>query len=171
MRVADLINPFKSTETPPPQTLGAFIRWSLSGAWPMIFVAAFFSASAGAMEAGTAWILGRVIDVATQGGPEGFLSGSNLWVILGGAAFFMLLRPVFFGMSALSNNYVVMPNITPLVLAKLNRWTLGQSVTFIRHRSEPPMPGRLKEITRAPAFQISSDINPASRLEPGIPWK
>ena len=40
MRVADLINPFKNIETPPPQTLGAFIRWSLSGAWPMLFVAA-----------------------------------------------------------------------------------------------------------------------------------
>ncbi|MES0862060.1 ABC transporter ATP-binding protein [Ruegeria sp. SCPT10] len=130
MRVADLINPFKNIETPPPQTLGAFIRWALSGAWPMLFVAAFFSAAAGTMEAGTAWILGRVIDVATTSGPDGFLTGGNLWMILGGVAFFMLLRPIFFGFSAFSNNYVVMPNITPLVLAKLNRWTLGQSVTY-----------------------------------------
>ena len=130
MRVADLINPFKNIETPPPQTLGAFIRWALSGAWPMLFVAAFFSAAAGTMEAGTAWILGRVIDVATTSGPDGFLTGGNLWMILGGVAFFMLLRPVFFGFSAFSNNYVVMPNIPPLVLAKLNRWTLGQSVTY-----------------------------------------
>ncbi|MEO1107314.1 MAG: ABC transporter ATP-binding protein [Pseudomonadota bacterium] len=130
MRVADLINPFKNIETPPPQTLGAFIRWALSGAWPMLFVAAFFSAAAGTMEAGTAWILGRIIDVASTSGPDGFLAGGNLWMILGGVAFFMLLRPVFFGFSAFSNNYVVMPNIPPLVLAKLNRWTLGQSVTY-----------------------------------------
>ncbi|WP_420585559.1 ABC transporter ATP-binding protein [Ruegeria sp.] len=130
MKLADLIDPFKNIETPPPQTLGAFIRWCLSGAWPMIFVAAVFSASAGAMEAGTAWILGLVIDLATQSGPEGILSGNNLWMILGVVAFFILLRPALFGLSAYSNAYVVMPNIPPMVLAKLNRWTLGQSVTY-----------------------------------------
>ncbi len=130
MRVADLIQPFRSTETPPPQTLGAFIRWCLSGAWPMLFLAAFFSAIAGAMEAGTAWILGRVVDIATASGPEQFFTGSNLWMVLGAVAFFMLLRPVLFGLSSVSNNYIVMPNLPPLVLAKLNRWTLGQSVTY-----------------------------------------
>lgn len=93
MRIADLIYPFRNIETPPPQTLGAFIRWSLSGAWPMLFVAAFFSAIAGAMEAVTAWILGRVIDVATASGPENFLTAANMWMILGAVAFFMLLRP------------------------------------------------------------------------------
>ncbi|MDA7963742.1 ABC transporter ATP-binding protein [Ruegeria sp.] len=130
MRIADLIQPFKTTETPPPQTLGAFIRWCLTGSWPMLFVAAFFSASAGVMEAGTAWILGRVIDIATASGPDQFLAGGNLWMILGAVAFFMLLRPALFGLSSLSNNYVVMPNLPPLILAKLNRWTLGQSVTY-----------------------------------------
>jgi len=130
MKVADLINPFKNTDTPPPQTLGAFIRWCLSGAWPMIFVAAFFSASAGAMEAGTAWMLGLVIDLATESGPDGVFSGDSLWMFLGVMAFFMLLRPALFGLSSVTNNYIVMPNIPPLVLAKLNRWTLGQSVTY-----------------------------------------
>ncbi len=130
MRIADLIQPFKDTETPPPQTLGAFIRWSLSGAWPMLFVAAAFSAIAGAMEAGTAWVLGRVIDLTTNSSPEAFLTGGNLAIILGAVAFFMLIRPALFGLSSVANNYIVMPNITPLVLAKLNRWTLGQSVTY-----------------------------------------
>ncbi|WP_319545781.1 ABC transporter ATP-binding protein [Ruegeria conchae] len=130
MRIADLIQPFKDTETPPPQTLGAFIRWSLSGAWPMLFVAAAFSAIAGAMEAGTAWVLGRVIDLTTNSSPEAFLNGGNLAIILGAVAFFMFLRPALFGLSSVANNYIVMPNITPLVLAKLNRWTLGQSVTY-----------------------------------------
>ncbi|MEY8839701.1 ABC transporter ATP-binding protein [Cribrihabitans sp. XS_ASV171] len=130
MRLADLIDPFRPQAGAPPQTLGAFIRWCLSGAWPMLFVAAFFSAAAGAMEAGTAWILGRVIDAAVDSGPEAFFDGSNMAMILGAVVFFMLLRPALFGLSSLSNNYVVMPNVTPLVLSKLNRWTLGQSVTF-----------------------------------------
>ncbi|WP_170515460.1 ABC transporter ATP-binding protein [Ruegeria atlantica] len=130
MKAADLIDPFKNSETPPPQTLGAFIRWCLSGAWPMIFVAASFSAMAGAMEAGTAWMLGLVIDLASENGPQGFFNADNLWMILGVVAFFMLLRPALFGLSSVTNNYIVMPNVPPLVLAKLNRWTLGQSVTY-----------------------------------------
>ncbi|WP_372571514.1 ABC transporter ATP-binding protein [Ruegeria jejuensis] len=130
MRLADLIDPFRKIDTPPPPRLGAFMRWCLSGAWPMLFVAAAFSTTAGIMEAGTAWILGRVIDAATMGGQEAFFTAQNLGMILGAVVFFLLIRPVFFGLTALSNNYVVMPNIPPLVLARLNRWTLGQSVTF-----------------------------------------
>ena len=159
MKVADLIDPFKNTETPPPQTLGAFIRWCLSGAWPMIFVAAFFSATAGAMEAGTAWMLGLVIDLATESGPEKILIGSNLWTILGVAAFFMLLRPVFFGFSAFSNNYVVMPNIPPLVLAKLNRWTLGQSVTYFDDDFAGRIAQKQMQTSNAMASVVSETIS------------
>ena len=159
MRVADLIYPFKNIETPPPQTLGAFIRWSLSGAWPMLFVAAFFSATAGAMEAGTAWILGRVIDVATSSGPESFLIAANMWMIFGAAAFFMLLRPILFGLSSLSNNYIVMPNITPLVLAKLNRWTLGQSVTYFDDDFAGRIAQKQMQTSNAMASVVSETIS------------
>jgi ATP-binding cassette subfamily B protein len=159
MKVADLIDPFKNTETPPPQTLGAFIRWCLSGAWPMIFVAAFFSATAGAMEAGTAWMLGLVIDLATESGPEGILTGNSLWTILGVAAFFMLLRPIFFGFSAFSNNYVVMPNIPPLVLAKLNRWTLGQSVTYFDDDFAGRIAQKQMQTSNAMASVVSETIS------------
>ncbi len=159
MRVADLINPFKNIETPPPQSLGAFIRWSLSGAWPMLFVAAFFSAIAGAMEAGTAWILGRVIDVATASGPENFLTAANLWMILGAVAFFMLLRPILFGLSSVSNNYIVMPNITPLVLAKLNRWTLGQSVTYFDDDFAGRIAQKQMQTSNAMASVVSETIS------------
>ncbi|NOD64985.1 MULTISPECIES: ABC transporter ATP-binding protein [unclassified Ruegeria] len=159
MRVADLIQPFKTTETPPPQTLGAFIRWSLSGAWPMLFVAAFFSATAGAMEAGTAWILGRVIDVATSSGPEQFLTAQNMWMIFGAVAFFMLVRPILFGLSSLSNNYIVMPNITPLVLAKLNRWTLGQSVTYFDDDFAGRIAQKQMQTSNAMASVVSETIS------------
>ncbi len=159
MRIADLINPFKNIETPPPQTLGAFIRWCLSGAWPMLFVAAFFSATAGAMEAGTAWILGLVVDVATSGGPENFLTASNMWMILGAVAFFMLLRPALFGLSSLSNNYIVMPNITPLVLAKLNRWTLGQSVTYFDDDFAGRIAQKQMQTSNAMASVVSETIS------------
>lgn len=159
MRIADLIYPFTDTETPPPQTLGAFIRWCLSGAWPMLFVAAFFSATAGAMEAGTAWILGHVIDVATASGPEEFLSARNAWMIIGAIAFFMLIRPILFGLSSLSNNYIVMPNITPLVLAKLNRWTLGQSVTYFDDDFAGRIAQKQMQTSNAMASVVSETIS------------
>ncbi|WP_209598978.1 ABC transporter ATP-binding protein [Ruegeria sp. HKCCSP351] len=159
MKIADLIYPFRTTETPPPQTLGAFIRWSLSGAWPMLFVAAFFSALAGAMEAGTAWILGRVIDVATSSGPEHFMTAGNMWMIFGAVVFFMLLRPILFGLSSISNNYIVMPNITPLVLAKLNRWTLGQSVTYFDDDFAGRIAQKQMQTSNAMASVVSETIS------------
>ncbi|MCG7520439.1 ABC transporter ATP-binding protein [Ruegeria sp. Ofav3-42] len=159
MKVTDLINPFKNIETPPPQTLGAFIRWCLSGAWPMIFVAAFFSAMAGAMEAGTAWVLGFVIDIATTSGPDDFLTASNVWMMLGAVAFFMVLRPILFGLSAYSNAYVVMPNITPLVLAKLNRWTLGQSVTYFDDDFAGRIAQKQMQTSNAMASVVSETIS------------
>jgi ATP-binding cassette subfamily B protein len=130
VKIANLINPFRDTVTPPPQTLAAFIRWALSGAWPMLFVAALVSAAGGALEVATAWILGVVIDQANTLGPDAFFTSANLGLILGVVAFFVLLRPVVAGLTSLANNYIVLPNIPPLVLARLNRWTLGQSVTY-----------------------------------------
>ncbi len=159
MRLADLIDPFRPQEDAPPQTLGAFIRWCLSGAWPMLFVAAFFSAAAGAMEAGTAWILGRVIDAAVDSGPEAFFDSSNMAMIFGAVIFFMVLRPALFGLSSLSNNYIVMPNVTPLVLSKLNRWTLGQSVTFFDDDFAGRIAQKQMQTANAMAMVVSEAIS------------
>lgn len=130
MNIGNLIDAFRPAVGAPPQRLGAFLRWCLSGAWPMLWLAAGFSALAGGMEAGTAYILGLVIDTAIASGPEQFFSVGNLAVIALALVFFLLVRPVLFGLSAASNAIVVGPNVNPLVLSRLNRWTLGQSVRF-----------------------------------------
>ncbi len=106
------------------------MRWCLSGAWPVLWLAAFLSAAAGAMEAGTAWILGKVIDATVSAGPERFFEGSSLALVLGAVAFFLIARPVLFGLSSASNAIMVQPNVNPLVLSRLHRWTLGQNVNF-----------------------------------------
>ncbi|MFY0646291.1 ABC transporter ATP-binding protein [Sulfitobacter geojensis] len=129
-KISDWINPFAKADGLPPQTLGAFIRWSLNGAWAVLFLAAFLSALAGAMEAGTAWILGRVIDASISAGPETFFDGRNIGLILGAIAFFLIARPVLFGLSSGANAIMVAPNVNPLVLSRLHRWTLGQNVGF-----------------------------------------
>ncbi len=130
MKPESLIDAFKPAEGPPPQTLGAFLGWSLSGAWPMLALAALLSGLAGAMETVTAFILGSVIDSAVETGPDAFFSVSNIALIGGALAFFLLVRPILFGLSSASNSIVVAPNVNPMVLSRLNRWTLGQSVTF-----------------------------------------
>ncbi len=130
MSISNWINPFHPADGPPPQTLGAFMRWCLSGAWPVLWLAAFLSAAAGAMEAGTAWILGKVIDATVSTGPERFFEGSSLVLVLGAVAFFLVARPVLFGLSSASNAIMVQPNVNPLVLSRLHRWTLGQNVNF-----------------------------------------
>ncbi|MFG6499158.1 ABC transporter ATP-binding protein [Sulfitobacter sp. 1A13191] len=130
MSISNWINPFRPADGPPPQTLWAFIRWCLAGAWPVLWLAAFLSAAAGAMEAGTAWILGKVIDATVSAGPERFFEGSSLVLVLGAIAFFLVARPVLFGLSSASNAIMVQPNVNPLVLSRLHRWTLGQNVNF-----------------------------------------
>ena len=130
MNIGDWISPFRPVEGAPPQMLGAFLRWCLSGAWPVLWLAAGFSALAGALEAGMAWILGRVIDATVSSGAEAFFTGPNLGLILGSIAFFLIARPLFFGLSSASNSIMVAPNLNPMVLSRLHRWTLGQNVTF-----------------------------------------
>jgi ATP-binding cassette subfamily B protein len=130
VNISNWINPFTPADGPPPQTLGAFMRWCLAGAWPVLWLAAFLSALAGAMEAGTAFILGRVIDAAAMSGPDAFFDGQNLGLILASMAFFLIARPVLFGLSSASNAIMVQPNLNPLVLSRLHRWTLGQNVGF-----------------------------------------
>ncbi|GLO72176.1 multidrug ABC transporter ATPase [Phaeobacter inhibens] len=130
MKLGNLIDAFQPAKGPPPNRLGGFLRWCLSGAWPMLALAAFCSALAGGMEAGTAYILGLVIDTAISSGPGQFFSTGNLVIIVSALGFFLLLRPILFGLSAASNAIIVQPNVNPLVLSRLNRWTMGQSVRF-----------------------------------------
>ncbi len=130
MKIENWINAFKAAEGPPPQELWPFLKWCLSGSWPALWLAAICSALAGALEAGTALILGRVIDATVALGPEGFFSVSNLGLVIAALAFFLIARPVLFGLSSATNSIIVQPNVNPLVLSRLHRWTLGQSVGF-----------------------------------------
>ncbi|MEY4984309.1 MAG: hypothetical protein RIR62_2575 [Pseudomonadota bacterium] len=123
------IDAFRPADGPPPQTLGAFMRWALRGSWPALFVAGVISSLAGVTEVVSALILGWVIDAAVTSGPEAFFDG-HVWLMVGFLVFYLILRPVAFGLSAASNSIVVGPNVMPLVLSRLHRWTLGQSVTF-----------------------------------------
>ncbi len=127
--LSGLIEAFRRADGLPPRKLGAFFRWCLSGAWPMLIVAAVVSAIAGVMEVLSALILGWVIDAALEAGPAGFFSEHALLLAVF-VIFYLLIRPFAFAASSATNAIVVGPNVMPLVLSRLHRWTLGQPVTF-----------------------------------------
>lgn len=159
MRIENWIDAFRAAEGPPPQTLGAFMRWCLAGSWPALWLAASFSAAAGAMEAGTALILGLVIDAAAQSGPESFFGPQNLLVISGALAFFLVARPLLFGLSASANSIIVQPNVNPLVLSRLHRWTLGQTVGFFDDDFAGRIAQKQMQAARAVTEVVSEVIN------------
>ncbi len=126
--LASLIAPFAPADGPPPQTLWPFIKWCLSGSWPVMILAAFLSGLAGLMEVGAAWFLGALIDT-TNIRTEGYLAEHGLLIVTY-IAFYLLLRPLFFGTSAAFNGIVLPPNLAPLIQSRLHRWTLGHDITF-----------------------------------------
>ena len=154
-----LFDPFRPAEGPPPQRLWPFLRWCLSGAWPTLILAALCSAAAGAMEAGTALILGRVIDGAVSTGPDGFFAPENLALIIGALVFFLVARPILFGLSAASNAILVQPNVNPLVLSRLHRWTLGQAVRFFDDDFAGRIAQKQMQAARAVTDVVSEFIN------------
>ena len=129
LNLGSLIDAFRPADGNPPQKLGAFIRWCLSGSWPMLVIAGVLSSLAGVTEVVSALILGWVIDAAVNSGPTDFFSehwSLMLWFL----GFYLILRPLAFAVSSASNSIIIGPNVMPLVLSRLHRWTLGQAVTF-----------------------------------------
>lgn len=159
MKISDWIDAFRPAEGPPPQTLGPFMRWCLSGAWPALWLAAVFSALAGTLEVGTALILGKVIDAAAALGPEGFFEARNMALIAGALGFFIIARPILFGLSSAANSIIVQPNVNPLVLSRLHRWTLGQTVGFFDDDFAGRIAQKQMQAARAVTDVVSEIIN------------
>ena len=121
-----LIDHDRAAEGPPPRELSEFIRWALTGAWPIILAGAVISGLTGASEVLSMYLLGRVVDIAGSGAPLG-----QFWGVFGLAILLMVvLRPVLFGLNATFQSVVIGPNTFKLILSRLHRWTLGQSVDF-----------------------------------------
>ncbi|MBT0957672.1 ABC transporter ATP-binding protein [Alphaproteobacteria bacterium KMM 3653] len=158
MTIANLIQAFRPADGPPPNSLLAFFRWCLKGSLPVLLVAGLFSSVVGALEVVSALMLGLVIDTALASTPETFFA-DHIWLVLGVAAFFVVLRPLAFTFSAGSNAIVVQPNVNPLVLSRLHRWTLGQSVTFFDNDFAGRIAQKQMQTSRAVTDVVSEVIN------------
>lgn len=156
--IPDLIDAFRPAEGPPPQSLGAFMRWSVRGAELPLIVAGLLFIVTGTLEVFTALLLGDIIDAALSSGPKDFLS-THLGLILGTLAFFVLLRPAFFLASAAANSLMIQPNVNPLVLSRLHRWTLGQAIAFFDNDFAGRIAQKQMQTSRAITDVVSEFVN------------
>jgi ATP-binding cassette subfamily B protein len=129
LKMGGWINAFRPVNSPPPQTLGAFFRWSLQGTWLQLWISAALASLAGVTEVISALVLGWLIDAALAGNPATFFT-DQASLILWSVGFYMVVRPLSYALSSASVNITLGPNLLPLVLSRLHRWTLGQALTF-----------------------------------------
>ncbi|MCY3879738.1 MAG: ABC transporter ATP-binding protein [Rhodobacteraceae bacterium] len=129
MRLLEIFDPFLRVSDPPPFGLARFYFWCLKGSFPLIAAGCAVSMTAGALEVYTALLLGLVIDNALASGRQLMFSQNSL-LLFGALGFFLILRPIVFGLSSMISSTLVTPNVTAQVLARLHRHTLQQSVSF-----------------------------------------
>ena len=123
------IDPYLRPEQEPPKTLGRFYLWCLKGSLPVVAAGSIVSMMAGTLEVYTALLLGLVIDSAV-GSDRSLYFSENTLLLVGAVGFFVVLRPIIFGLSSLFSSTVIAPNVGALVLSRLHRHTMEQSVSF-----------------------------------------
>ncbi len=129
IRMGSWIDAFRPTKDAPPQTLGQFFKWSLAGSWGQLALASLLSSLAGVTEVVSAIVLGWVIDAAIGGNPASFFT-DHAALLLWSMAFYLIIRPLAYAASSATVQITLGPNLLPLVLSRLHRWTLGQALTF-----------------------------------------
>lgn len=157
-RLGRMVDAFRPADGPPPRTLMAFFRWCLSGAWPGLGVAGVASAMGGAADVVSAMLLGLVVDAAASSAPGTFWA-DNWGLVAGFALFFLVIRPAIFGLSTASSNVIIGPNILPLVLSRLHRWTMGHSVTFFDNDFAGRLAQKQMQTARAVTDVASEMVN------------
>ncbi len=155
---ANLIDAFARAGGPPPDRLWAFLVWALRGAFPAIGLALVVSILVGTTEVVGAALVGWLIDLAQSSGPDGLIAGNWLWLLIA-AVFFLVLRPGLMGIGAALNGVTLGPNLYPLVLSRLNRHTLGQSLSFFDDDFAGRIAQKQQQTARAITDVVSEGVN------------
>ena len=151
------IKPFRPTDEPPPATLFKFFGWGLQGAWPGLLWATFWSAAAGSLEAVSAVILGLVVDASLTSTPGGIFT--DHWQLFAGfTLFYLVIRPLVFGLNTSALSITIEPNLFPLILSRLHRWTIGQAVTFFDNDFAGRIAQKQMQTARAATDVVSGSI-------------
>ena len=158
MTLGPAIDSFSPAESDPPRRLGRFFLWALSGSWPALIYATFWSSAAGVLDVISALIIGNVIDAALSSQPATVFQ--DHWkLFVGFAAFYLTVRPITFAMSSATVNIVLGPNLLPLVLSRLHRWTMGHSVTFFDNDFAGRIAQKQMQTARAVTDVVTETVN------------
>lgn len=155
---ANLITPFAPADGPPPNTLIAFLRWTLAGAGRVVVITALFGLALGISEAAAAWLVGHVVDLAVAQGRQAFFT-QNAGLLIAACAFFVLLRPVLVALTSALNALAVGPNATTLAMSRLNRHTMGQSLRFFENDFAGRIAQKQMQTVSAIASILSEVVN------------
>lgn len=129
MKPSNWIDHMAPAKGPPPNNVGGFFSWALAGSFRILILSGATSILTGVIEVSAVLMLGMLVDAALSSSPENPLENQVL-LFTSGVIFFLILRPIIFGAFSYMQTIVVTPNIFNLVLSRLHRWTLGQSIEF-----------------------------------------
>jgi ATP-binding cassette, subfamily B, bacterial len=147
-----IVDPFKPYgQTRPPAELWAFLRWSLRDARPAMLLLAVFTTLAGAAEAAVFYLLGGLVDRASNAGPENLFREE--WPWLAALLFAVLVwKPLSqLGQSAMTS-LAIGPGLNPMTIWRLHRHTLGQSMRYF----EEDFTGRIAQKQTQTANALTS---------------
>jgi ATP-binding cassette subfamily B protein len=153
-----LIDHTLTAEGLPPDRVWAFLRWSLRGALPAILLGLTVSVLVGVTDVMSAQVIGWLIDLAQSRGPATLIAES--WpLLLAATGFFLVLRPTLMGTGAAINALTLGPNLFPLVMSRLNRHTLGQSLSFFDDDFAGRIAQKQQQTARAITEAVSETVN------------
>lgn len=132
MNPANWINHKEKAKGRPPSSVLSFFYWALTGSFPVLILSGLVSIITGLIEVSAVVLLGLLIDAALASSVDNPISNQVLLLALG-LSFFLIIRPLVFGAFSYTQTVIVSPNIFNLILSRLHRWTLGQSVTFFEN--------------------------------------
>ena len=156
------VDGFAPAGGPPPDRLFAFLRWALGGrrggAFPAIGVMLAISIVTGISEVVGAQVVGWVIDLAQARGPEALFS--EIWhLLLLAAGFFLVFRPAALGAGAAVTALALQPNLYPLVLSRLNRHVIGQSLSYFDDDFAGRIAQKAQQTARAVTEVVTETVN------------
>jgi ATP-binding cassette subfamily B protein len=155
------IPPFAPAIAPPPTRTFSFFIWALRGAWWGIAWATFWSVMVGSLEAVTATFLGIMVDTLMAANPATVFT-DHAWLLGLFAFYYLVLRPILFGMNTAASSVRLEPNLFPLILSRLHRYTMGQAVTFFDNDFAGRIAQKQMQTARAATDVVSSMIETAA---------
>ena len=133
----------------PPKRLRPFLWWAIKGGERVIWLGALIAVLAGSTEIISMYLLGALVDAANET-ETGFWQAHSGLVIVS-VLVLLVARPLLFGGLALTQSVMIGPNIGMQSLARLFRWTLGQSVTFF----DNDFAGRIAQKMQQASFSLT----------------